>query len=133
VSPSEALKAHPLYLVPGNLLADSHLQVFNFWIQLFVGIGLLVGIVWGGVKFVHGVRKWYHRRHTQEVAAEITESLDPIIGALVKAAINEFLPNGGRSIKDSVTRIDLEVAELRTSVTALAAKTDVVLEILKGG
>lgn len=114
---------------PFGVLATAGLAAFNFWIQLSVGIALLIGAIIGAVKGIRGFQKWRHRRQTQEVAEEVKETLDPTINALVKAAVNEFLPNGGKSIKDSVTRIDGEVSELRRDFIALNAKMDVLVEL----
>lgn len=108
----------------------SHLAVFNFWIQLSVGVALLIGAIWGALKFVDGLRRWWHRRHTLEVAEEVKQTLDPTINHLVRAAVSELLPNGGGSVKDRVTAIDGRLSNVEVKIASLDAKVDVALDLL---
>lgn len=113
--------------------AYSGLQWFSFWIQLAVGMGLLVGLVVGALKTVRGFRKWQHRRHTKEVAQEVKETLvaDDIFKHLATAALNELMPNGGKSLKDSVNRLEAHAEEVDTRLDTLDGKMDTVISLLK--
>lgn len=128
--PPNGLNPHPQYhpLLP---LFGTALGEWNFWINFFVSIGFLVGFVWGVLKVVEKTRRWLKRRHTQEVAAEVTQTLDPVINSLVKAAVSELLPNGGGSIKDAINRIEKRQDVADRTLVELDTKVDVVISLLQ--
>jgi len=62
-------------------------NTFNFWIQLIVAIGFLMGMVWGALRFAHNL-----------LARSVSDRLDEIK--------KETKPNGGSSLRDAVDRIE---------------------------
>ena len=62
-------------------------NTFNFWIQLIVAVGFLMGMIWGVLRFAHNL-----------LARSVSDRLDEIK--------KETKPNGGASLRDAVDRIE---------------------------
>ena len=62
-------------------------NTFNFWIQLIVALGFLLGMIWGVIRFGHNI-----------LAKSVSERLDEIR--------KETKPNGGSSLRDAVDRVE---------------------------
>ena len=62
-------------------------NTFNFWVQLIVAVGFLLGMVWGVLRFGHII-----------LARSVSDRLDEIK--------KETKPNGGSSLRDAVDRIE---------------------------
>jgi len=62
-------------------------NTFNFWVQLIVAVGFLLGMVWGVLRFGHNI-----------LARSVSDRLDEIK--------KETKPNGGSSLRDAIDRIE---------------------------
>ena len=62
-------------------------NTFNFWVQLIVAVGFLLGMNWGVLRFGHNI-----------LARSVSDRLDEIK--------KETKPNGGSSMRDVVDRIE---------------------------
>jgi len=87
------------------------LSSFNFWVQLIVSLGFLVGISFGAIKTVNEFVKWWHRKVAEVATGNLEAQIEEI-----KA---QYHPNHGSSLRDAIDRIE-------QSITKLDIKLDVV-------
>jgi len=62
-------------------------NTINFWIQLIVAVGFLLGMIWGVIRFGHNI-----------LARSVSDRLEEIR--------KETKPNGGSSLRDAIDRIE---------------------------
>jgi hypothetical protein len=113
-----------------------NLQSWNFWASFTASMGIVVGFVWGLIK-------WYHRSVAQLISKRSEESqrkvrvdsLDLRFKELendVKAVRKELTPNGKNTqrIGDIAARTEEKVDNLTEFMTRYAEKVDHLEQIL---
>lgn len=84
------------------------LNSFNFWVNLIVSLGFLVGIIFGAIKTVNEFVKWWHGK----VAAVALDQ----IAAEIEDIKKQYKPNGGSSMRDAINRIENKLDYVQTNL-----------------
>jgi len=92
------------------------LNSFNFWVQLIVSLGFLVGIIFGAIKTVNEFVKWWHNK----VAAVAMTNLEQQIEEIKK----QYKPNSGSTLRDAVDRIEATVQSLDKKLDMVQTELD---------
>ena len=93
-----------------------NLNTVNFWVQLLVSVGFLIGIIWGAIKTVNEFIKWWHGK----VAAVALTNLETQIEEIKK----QYKPNGGSSMRDAINRIEATLNRLDTKLDLVQTELD---------
>ena len=102
----------------------ANLNTFNFWVQLIVSLGFLVGIAFGAIKTVNEFIKWWHHK----VAAVAMTNLEQQIEEIKK----QYKPNGGSSMRDAINRIEASINKLDNKLDDVKTELDKHLGAHKG-
>jgi len=100
------------------------LSSFNFWVQLIVSIGFLIGIVFGAIKTVNESVKWWHRKVAEVATGNLEAQIEEI-----KA---QYRPNHGSSLRDAIDRIERSITQLDSKLDLVQTNLDSHLGAHKG-
>jgi len=100
------------------------LSSFNFWVQLIVSVGFLIGIVFGAIKTVNESVKWWHRKVAEVATGNLEAQIEEI-----KA---QYRPNHGSSLRDAIDRIERSITQLDSKLDLVQTNLDSHLGAHKG-
>jgi uncharacterized membrane-anchored protein YhcB (DUF1043 family) len=92
------------------------LSSFNFWVQLIVSLGFLVGIIFGGIKATNEFIKWWHQKVADVALSNIQEEIEEIK--------KQYKPNGGASMRDAINRIEATLNRLDAKLDLVQTELD---------
>ena len=96
------------------------LNSFNFWVQLLVSLGFLLGFIWGAIKVVNQVRLMLHHgiatKASDLAAQKLIDEIEEI-----KA---QYKPNSGSTIRDAIDRIERAVNKLDYKLDQVQSELD---------
>jgi len=98
------------------MMLGLNLNSFNFWVNLIVSLGFLVGIVFGAIKTVNEFVAWWHRK----IASVATGNLASEIEEIKK----QYQPNSGSTLRDAVDRIEATVHKLDRKLDMVQSELD---------
>jgi len=96
------------------------LNSFNFWVQLLVSIGFLLGFVWGGVKVVNQIRIMLHHGIATKASDLAAEKLIEEIEEIKK----QYRPNSGSTMRDAIDRIEKTLGRLDVKLDTVQSELD---------
>jgi hypothetical protein len=97
-----------------------NLNSFNFWVQLLVSLGFLLGFIWGGVKVVNQVRLMLHHGIATKASDLAAEKLINEIEEIKK----QYKPNSGSTMRDAIDRIENAVGRLDLKLDMVQSELD---------
>ena len=96
------------------------LNSFNFWVQLLVSLGFLMGFIWGAVKVVNQVRIMLHHGIASKASDLAAEKLISEIEEIKK----QYRPNSGSTLRDAIDRIEKAVGRLDNKLDMVQTELD---------